>query len=170
MSKVLMFSRVFPIYHIREGEPTNFVEKLRNTFENKGLILALNPKINGSQLFKFINQLDTDESGIKAHTIRRGKRFKKGDVFSPRAWSDIPYASKQVIIAPDQIVTNTWDFEITEDGKYLINGKESNYIQLNKIALNDGFESLDDFELWFNLKIKEPFKGQIICWDNKISY
>lgn len=41
---------------------------------------------------------------VKYHTIRAGNRFKKGDYFSPRIWTDKPYASKQYQFHPDILI------------------------------------------------------------------
>lgn len=52
---------------------------------------------------KFINGFS------KEHTIRKGKRWKVGDKFSPRIWSGKPYKSKQIILAPDTEIKQVFD-------------------------------------------------------------
>lgn len=170
MAKVITFSRHYPAYHIRKKDHTFFVERLLNSFPIKGNLPELNEHIDGKLYFAFVNSLSDDNLPPKHHTVRRGKRYKKGDWFSPRVWSGTPYHSKQIIIAPLQQITEVYDFDITEDGKYLINGKEVNFKKLITIAQNDGFEFLDDFELWFNLKKRQSFSGQVICWNSNIKY
>src|SRR5581483_8638457 len=56
----------------------------------------------------------------KLHTVRKGKRWKAGDFFSPRVWSDRPYASKQVVIAPDIKLERVADIEISATGLIVI--------------------------------------------------
>jgi hypothetical protein len=109
-------------------------------------------------------------TGNKGHTIRSGKRWKVGERFSARVWSDRPYASKQIEFAEIEIL-KIWDFEITASD-YLLNGKKLNLTQLKEVANNDGLE-VDDFELWFAIhpKLKKDgFSGQVICWNGSIDY
>lgn len=152
MSKVIMFSRVFPAYHPKKGEPTFFVEKLLISRQGKDIC---------SQNFGF----DADKFEPKHHTIRSGHRFKVRDYFSPRVWSDKPYRSKQIIIAPDIKIEKVFDFKITKYG-YFVNKRQIGFYELPELAKNDGLE-VDDFECWFNFS---TFDGQIICWNKEINY
>ena len=163
MAKVLTFSRVFPAYHPRKGEETQFVGQIWNAL--KVLQLPL-PKIEELSPNFLDTILPMREIGCKYHTIRAGHRFKVGDKFSPRVWSGKPYASKQITIAQDIEVKKVWYFDIDPlTGNYLLNGVEQNLAQLKEIATNDGLE-IDDFECWF----PKSFRGQIICWNEKIDY
>lgn len=47
-----------------------------------------------------------------------------------------------------------------------VDGKKLTHLQIRELAINDGFESMEDFFLWFN----ESFKGKIIHWTNHIRY
>src|SRR6185312_11465979 len=107
MSKVLTFSRTFPAYHARAGEPTYFVEKIWK-------FLWDNEKSNYNPVREYfqcydevfpVNYEDEKENihhhAPKVHTIRAGHRWKVGDKFSPRVWSGKTYCSKQITIAPD---------------------------------------------------------------------
>jgi hypothetical protein len=176
MAKVITFSRTFPAYHPRKGEPTNFVEKvlyglIKGNVPGCGTELLKNPIVN-------IKALNPDE--IKSHTIREGNRFKKGDYFSPAIWGDNinpkngrtgPYQSKQIKFAPDIEIKNVWDIEMKTrlDERYkmpycifLVNDQP---VDASILALHDGLD-LVDLLSWF---IK-PFKGQIICWNENIKY
>jgi hypothetical protein len=148
MSKVITFSTVFPKCHPKEGLPTDFVRKF---------LVGKMGKTICSMNFGF----DAENIMPKYHTIRSGKRFKEGELFSPRIWSGIPYRSKQTIIAPDTRIVKIHDIERDEAGVFDINGKYINDDVELSLANNDGLE-LFDFLKWF-----EPygaFKGQIICW------
>lgn len=146
--KVITFSKEFPKGHWRQGEPTWFVEKI-----NYGL--------------KHLEQ-----TGIQAplwtppkyHTIRAGSRWKAGETFSARVWSDKPYRSKQIEFA-ELTIKKIWDIEFDENGVIAINGfyTDKDY----EIAMNDGLAE-DDFYSWFPMG--KPFKGQIICWNENIDY
>lgn len=181
MAKVITFSRVFPAYHPKKGQPTYFVEKFWNSFNKEALdqtFLAdysdeINFKLNKNlhfvdicNFFASLNQHQRENIGAKHHTIRGGNRFKVGDYFSPRVWSGKPYNSKQIVIAPDIEVKKVWDFEIWSDGSILINSEIHSQL-IVKIAENDGL-SVGDLLKWF--KHPKPFKGQIICWNENVEY
>lgn len=171
MSKVITFSRVFPAYHPRKGEPTFFLEKIWSSLNEC--------------YFDQIGDLDvsTEYFDPKHHTIRDNYRFKAGDYFSPRIWgTDInpksgrsgPYQSKQIIIAPDIKIEKTWRFEIKNNSEIYIDGKffYQNHISewhenIELLAKNDG---LTAGELFHWLKYPQPFDGQIICWEPNINY
>lgn len=171
MSKVITFSRVFPIAHSRQKEQTYFIEKIWKSLYVNGICPEyLNEYINNC--FSKLNKdsfIGYNSVSPKLHTIRNGNRFKKGDFFSPRVWSGKPYNSKQIIIAPDLEIKNVFDIEIYETNEVFINGNffcsfgSENWILLSK---NDGLSSLD-MKNWFN---KLPFKGQIICWSDSVRY
>ena len=166
MAKVITFSKTFPAYHPKAGHSTYFVEKFIKSFDNE----EYEPSKN------FITK--TTALGIQAwynltpkyHTIRSGKRWKKGEYFSPRIWSDKPYRSPMIKIAPDTLITNVWDFEI-KDGLILINNQVYAYSSstelLDALALNDGLSQIHLLE-WF--KYPNDFKGQIICWNENVKY
>lgn len=189
MAKVITFSRVFPAYHPRAGQPTYFVEQIYNcqnaVIDNVEFIATverqdleqLNPEIKYTSLIgDFLSSL-RNRSGFtdkKYHTIRAGKRFEAGDYFSPRVWSGKPYNSKQITIAPDTEIRYVWDFEITPDGIILLDGNTVGYHPCKRIevvAKNDGL-SRQDFEDWFmpDLKKFKGFKGQVICWSPDVKY
>lgn len=167
MSKVITFSRTYPSYHPRAGEPTYFVEKMLKSLEPESK--TWNPPYaqllkNGLSLFV------GDLIEPKHHTIRAGHRWKEGDWFSPRVWSGKPYNSKQIQFAPDIQIKKVWDFDISgHDGKFFIDGKTlaECHIFLIDIAENDGLTAAD-FRAWF--KHPKPFSGQIICWSDTINY
>ena len=172
MAKVLTFSRVFPVYHSQAGKDTLFVEKL---------MLGFPPFKQEFDVFGTLSLgLDRlNELYPKHHTIRAGKRFKEGDKFSPRVWLGKPYKSKQFCIAPDLTVTKTYDFTIEIDNDYMCIMIDSYpFYEENKsmvtqvealqtLAKNDGL-SLSEFKEWFQWG--KPFNGQIICWNDRVSY
>lgn len=168
MAKIITFSRYFPAYHSKKGQPTYFVEKFLkgrpNTIESE----AWNPE--KSLIEQLPMALDMwAEFKPKYHTIRAGKRWNEGDYFSPRVWSDKPYKSKMITIAPDTEIIKIWSFKIRE-GLFFINNHrlllENDYI-LYDIAHNDGLTRAELFE-WF--KYPNYFDGQIICWNKSVEY
>lgn len=159
MSRVITFSRVFPSYHPRKGEPTYFVEKVVKS-------------LHWDRPYPPVDNRSDFDSDIyinckpKHHTIRAGHRWKVGDKFSPRVWSGKPYASKQIQFAPDVEIKQIWDVEFDGDGcLWIFSDKERGPRILHTVAKNDGL-SLEDLMSWFN----KPFTGQVICWNEKINY
>jgi hypothetical protein len=128
---------VFPVTHIRKGEPTGFKD---------AFLQGQNDVFDG-----------------KHHTIRANydlwkKRFEEIDAGKAclciRQWSGKPYNSKQVEIAvltkEDGIGIQKLCFNEDRDGKkslilFTIDGKPNNRLFLAK---NDGL-SLEDWEEWF---------------------
>jgi hypothetical protein len=160
--KVIMFSRYFPKSHPRHGAPTYFVEKIWSAIKEP-----------------YSNHLDIPDISLweylyckpKNHTVRAGHRFRVGDKFSPRVWSEKPYRSKQLIIAPFIEVKKTFDFEMDLNGVYSINGKYIDPEIYSVLAQNDGLSEYD-MQFWFMPNYAKPkeFKGQIICWNENITY
>jgi len=171
---VRTFSRTYPFYHPKAGEPTFFVEKVLKSLLDKNetsvanYIYDMGQKLGYQTVDSFYQSIE--EQTPKHHTIRAGQHFKPGDTFSPRVWSGTPYASKQIQFAPEITIVKTWKFEISKQGNYAIDEMLYNATELKEVATNDGFTNLDDFELWFNLKRNEVFSGQIICWNPKLEY
>ena len=167
MAKVITFSQKFPSYHPKAGQPTYFVEAFyKSLFVMKCLPKELEESFNHEV---FLNGM------TKHHIVRSGNRFKKGDFFSPRVWgTDVnpksgksgAYHSKQIILSHDTEIKNVWDIEINEATEISINGKFISYGWEVELANNDGL-SWQEFNDWF---VKLPFKGQIICWNDAVSY
>lgn len=172
----IMFSRVYPKYHPKSGQPTWFVEKIwKSLWETTNFQGMGDYEANYQQYFPVG---DLPEENIhfhlaKSHTIRAGNRWKIGDYFSPRVWAGTAYRSPQVPFAPPIKIEKKWQFIISKDG-YRLNGNGSAGIitldQLGKIATNDGLET-DDLEQWFAPYGKNGEEEcQIICWNSNIEY
>ncbi len=163
---VIMFSRVFPAYHPKKGQPTYFVEKFIKSWDS-----SHNFKEVAASPFGIAKYIDGDffvnnDFEPKHHTIRSGHRWEEGDMFSPRIWTGKPYNSKQFQFALDTRIEKVWDitirgYEIRINGNIL--DREAHF-QLSK---NDGLD-VNDLKDWF--KIPCQFDGQIICWNKEIEY
>jgi hypothetical protein len=193
MSKVLTFSRVFPSYHPRKGEPTYFVEamltQLGIDYTKHDYFIWLvenNPDIDEWFLNEFYERLSHDIDP-KSHTIRAHKKpLKVGEWINPKCWAGRPYNKTkegywQIKFAPDIEVKKVWDFEVFIDIKsgydcvrlngvllHEFDGNEffmGGHLKLRTIAKNDGLE-FEAFGNWFN----KTMKGQIICWNENIEY
>jgi hypothetical protein len=172
MARVITFSRTFPAYHPKKGQPTYFVEGILNTMA--GILpsdyysfLKLNSG-NEKVAEAFFDTITEDITLFnKSHTIRAGRRWKAGDKFSPRVWSGKPYNSKMITIAPDIEIKKVWDFEVGPFGLVFINCLSVSDSTFEKVASNDGL-TLDELKEWF--QYPKPFDGQIICWNESIIY
>lgn len=175
MSKVITFSRYFPSYHPRKGEETFFREKIWCGLADiqRDWSFKIPNEITDWDWYKYYNGIP------KWHTIRAGNRWKVGDKFSPRVWSDKPYRSKQIIIAPDIEIKKLFYFEYLpalwiDESRIKINGTSINSKTYLELVNNDGLNPIDFIE-WFgggNVadSKRKPFSGQIICWNEKINY
>ncbi len=159
MARIILFSRYFPAYHPKAGQPTYFVEKVLNGL----LVLGIDRNVADWPI-DFYKSYNLNIDDLKYHTIRAGHRFKVGDKFSPRVWSGKPYRSKQIIIAPDCLVESVWDF-VKRGDQYFVNGIFRKFHTMERVAQNDGL-SWGDFVQWF----PEKFDGQIICWRKDVFY
>jgi hypothetical protein len=153
MSKVITFSRTFPKYHPRAGQPTNFKEKLLTS-------LYLMKRISHDQAVAF-NLIDHEDRIIhapKSTTVRAGFRWKENEYFSPREWSGKSYVSKQNKLFEDLRIETIYALDFYPgDGFYFC----GNRVEIDKtfIPINDGLSSLDFFH-WFDKSV--PFHGQIL--------
>lgn len=77
MSRVLTFSRVYPSYHPKAGEPTYFVEKIWQSIPG----LYRDTNLPGDVLFDEQYRYLRNDFTAKYHTIRAGHRWKAGDWF-----------------------------------------------------------------------------------------
>lgn len=176
MAKVITYSRQFPGYHPKAGEPTLFPEKVLNHLcidfrEEKysELLLKLNPDKPQELLFGFWEKLNNQCDATKVTTVRgNAERFRKGEFFSPRVWSGQPYNSQQIQFAPDTQVIGTHSC-IINGGNMFISAKRLGSKELYAHAVSDGFQTSEDFQNWFFhspdfIKASNTFDGQIIIF------
>lgn len=155
MSKVITFSRNFQSTHPRKGDPTYFIEKILLAFGEADEVK--------------LNEEFGEIPKPKKHTIRNGKRFKNGEKFSPRYWSEKPCSSPQVQFS-DEKELRVFDIKICIPDRLLeidgVNYYHTFDSTLAKIAENDGL-NVEDFKSWFGNKFLD---GQILCWDRNLTY
>lgn len=189
MSRVITFSRVFPAYHPKAGQPTNFIRKILKARYLSGdltanQILKISKELGlaGMQtaqgVFEYMNRL---EISPKHHTIRgvEKRRWNAGEKFSPRAWSGIPYRSKQISLGPDIEILDEYDVKISLFDGHILDASVDNPVYRTAVRENTDVISLmagndgllpEDFKDWFRegLTEEKPFIGQIICWTPKL--
>ncbi|UFK27494.1 hypothetical protein [Elizabethkingia phage TCUEAP3] len=150
------------------GKPTLFPEKIFAGLLKNGIVPT------SKDFFKCyrIPPMLMEKLKPKIHTIREdntnrwkpgimidffiGTRTKNMFRFAPR----VPVVSKQRIFMT-YLPQCGQGFEVSLDGRYLYKD------EIEKIAINDGFDTVDDFEEYFISQMKEDqFSGKIIHWTN----
>ena len=178
MSRTITFSRTFPAYHPKAGQPTFFVEGIltqlginRTTHDYLLWLKINNPEISELFLSDFYDSL-SENIEQKSHTIRAHKNpLKVGEFINPKCWADKPYNKTkegfwQIKFAPDIQIKKTWNFsKDILSGEFYLDGFDAT-THLEMIAKNDGL-SLQDFKDWFN---KPVANAQINCWNENIKY
>lgn len=179
----LSFSTVFPGNKKGlSGKPTLFVEKILHGLDRFNLTgffewneVFLEAYKEGYLLKEYKDGvLFEDDYDGKIHTIRgKGKRKWNEKKIHFRIWTGKPYVTPTFLFAPIIPCTGTEDiFVIHPDNendqfkpyvmigdKYLWNDSP----EMKELAINDGFDSVDDFFLWFD----EYFEGEIIHWTKR---
>lgn len=143
---VITLSQVFPVTHIRKGEPTGFKDK-------------------------FLAAINKEDEWCKLHTIRANyelwkKRFDEiaagNACLAIRQWTGRPYCSKQVELArltrEDGIGLQKLEIvkEKYNSRELWLGYADGRQIDVNNLAQNDGL-SLNDWIEWFkNYKLNQP--------------
>jgi hypothetical protein len=138
----------------KDGSFTDFEQKILNGLPNNydlkhllvtGVVLPRRPE--------------------KLHTIRRSARMKKGTKLSLRVWTGLPYRSPQRMFVETEC-TGVQKIHIWQDsfgGRYVVVDDRDEILSdgmVERLALNDGFENVDQFFSWFGFE----FTGYIIHW------
>ena len=97
--------------------------------------------------------------GIKLHTIRwdQNERWKQGRKIHFATGSRTPNYN----CFKEGICSGVQDIEII-GRKIYIDGNLLDEIIIQELAINDGFDSVDDFWWWFDQY--NPFEGKLIHW------
>lgn len=133
-----MVSRVFPAYHPRKGQDTDFPVKITNAVYNSDTVTDL-------KLHTIRGNYPLWESRIRA--INEGKA-----VLSLRYWAGKPYKSKQVEFCQLKgLQVGLQKIEMDMLG-WFIDDKDSS-VTTTDLAKNDGLYK-DDFTAWFKGKIE----------------
>jgi len=114
--------------------------------------------INGKRKLTNFEQKIND--GIKIHTIREdsNNRWKEGRVIHFATGSRTP----QYNCFKEGVCTGTQRIEIADRTVFIGSVKINN---IEELARNDGFDSVDDFWAWFDQY--SPFVGRLIHWTGK---
>lgn len=151
---VLGFKKKFNNVNPFHGKETKFVEKI---------LLGL-PYANWTGYDLGIKFKDIwRKKGIKTpkiHTIRKSNRWSAGRV--------IHFATgvrtKNYWCFAKHTCVSVQKIKIYRERLVIIDGKALSTSAIDQLALNDGFDSTDEFFAWFE---KEDFHGYLIHWTDK---
>jgi hypothetical protein len=107
--------------------------------------------------------------GSKPHTIRQTARCKPGDVLSLRRWTGKPYRSKQEVLRTETCIgVDAVRMEIAPGRGFAVsvNGAGLTYRQIEHLAIQDGFDGIEDMAEWFIDTHGLPWDGFLIRWSN----
>lgn len=165
------------------GKPNYFVEKIYVGLYDEGLVsiskiaeLAREPLNVVPDSWKYIDTLRKawgDYKG-KLHTIRRDEheRWKAGNMIHPVINNRTP---KRFQFCPEIPCVSTQKIEIFYEEKtpnvyiekqpFYYHTKRNTFGEekMLELAINDGFDSMEDFFNYFNT----PFTGKILHWTDK---
>lgn len=152
------------------GKPTYFPEKILKIFSDKDLRDFYKEKsmqaafLDAGYELKLIMQKTFKP---KIHTIRKDdkNRWKQGmmiDFFINARQKDMFRFAPRIPLKDNQRVYMTFiqgRFEVSVDDKYMY------YPEIEKIAINDGFDSYEDFRDYFISEMVDGFfGGYILHW------
>lgn len=162
---------ILPFSTQLNGKPTYFVERIHKCFSLKEIymIAGLDPSVHYPKDYNFVAK---DKLSPKLHTIRedkndRWKAGKKIDFFINCRQKNMFRFAPVLPVVSVQEVFMTYAFnnviQISIDGRELFS-----YTERLEFAINDGFDSWDDFFSYFYPKIKaspqEIYKPKLIHW------
>lgn len=155
------------------GKETHFIEKIwMSTDFNPNADVERSKEIvaiRKALVAKNRTYFNTEElwgNPPKFHTIRHGERFKKGDklhmVINNRTKNRFQFVPVLEVVSTQEVYMSCFKQELEID----IDDRYRYYPDKEKLAINDGFDSYDDFESYFKYIMKETntFSGQIIHW------
>ena len=154
------------------GKPTYFVEKILKSFDGKDCTEDDKLMLKEAIYLELLSPFKYDEVKPKLHTIREDKndRWKPGvmiDFFiNARQPNMFRFAPRIPVVSTQRILMSYAYGNIIEIS---INGREINDFKVKElIAINDGFDSWDDFVDYFIPIIEKSedgfFTGKIIHW------
>lgn len=156
---------ILPFSTELHGKPTYFVEKIHKCFSLREIymIAALDPSIHYPKDYNFVAK---DKKAAKLHTIRedakdRWKAGTKIDFFINCRQKDMfRFAPRIPVVSTQTIEIIADNFEFMNDYQIKIDGKLLSFDEQLELALNDGFDCLLHFFLYFNT----DFTGKLIHW------
>lgn len=167
---------ILPFSRQLNGTPTYFVEKIHKGFRLKELIMkaGIDPRIHYPPNYNYVAK---DKLAHKIHTIREDKkeRWKPGtkiDFFINCRQKDmfrfapvLPVVTVQKVEIVYYHNRETLTLDLPQKKGVIVDEKPLMRSEIEQLAQNDGFDSIEDFFAYFN----EDFTGKLIHW-TKLKY
>ena len=160
---------ILPFSTQLNGKPTYFVEKILKCFDEREATESDKEMLREAIEKGYLDVWKYDDVTPKLHTIRKDdkQRWKRGtkiDFFINCRQKDMFRFAPQLPVISTQRVFMTYAYndiiEISVNGNYINDRKQ--------FAINDGFDTYEDFFNYFYSIIKksehEAFSGKIIHW------
>lgn len=149
------------------GKPTYFVEKIHLGLLQNSLLDMVGFDDNDFDGFD-INKVAECEP--KIHTIRKDdkNRWKPGmmiDFFINARQKDMFRFAPRIPLKSKQRIFMTYLPHLGNGFQVSINGRELHKSEIKVLAVNDGFETVEDFEDYFISEMEnDEYNGKIIHW------
>lgn len=149
------------------GKPTYFVEKIHSGLLQNSLLDMVGFDDNDFDGFD-INKVA--ECQPKIHTIRKDdkNRWKRGmmiDFFINARQKDMFRFAPRIPLKSKQRIFMTYLPHLGNGFQVSINGRELHKSEIKVLAVNDGFETVEDFEDYFISEMENnEYSGKIIHW------
>lgn len=151
------------------GKPTYFVEKIWQGFPESDQYIE-EWFTDGKMYEQYDFHPDAYGMFPKIHTIREDKteRWKKGvmiDFFINARQKNMFRFAPRIPVVSKQRIFMTYLPQCGLGFRVSINGRELEEFEVEKLAINDGFDAVEDFENYFiKQMIDDQFSGKIIHW------
>lgn len=101
------------------------------------------------------------QSGMKRQTIRAARKrpFRRGETLH----HFVGMRTRQCCKLGISVCTRVSDIQIY-DRTVKIDGRVLYPENIERLAKNDGFASVEDFFAYFDFTRSDSFKGQFVCW------
>ncbi|TWP23117.1 hypothetical protein ETU10_08455 [Apibacter muscae] len=150
-----------------EGKPNYFIEKIWRGLLNSRKSPIYMYSIYNNKYAEIFGESWGSKIGLlpKIHTIRQDKsnRWKEGDkihfVINNRTANQFEFAPVIQCVRIQKIEIIHKHIPMVK-----IDGQEQSFYELQRLASNDGFDSVEEFFKYF----KEDFNGKIIHWTSAI--
>ena len=146
------------------GRSTFFVEKIWQSFPDEKTADIFSGYLDGMEMVDYDFSCDAISLRAKKHTIRKDERnrWKVGmdihffiNVRTKKMFKFAPIV-KVKLIQKISIKPNAETFRVKIDDHFLSDD------EIEKLSINDGFNSVEEFFSYFN----EDFTGRLIHWTN----
>lgn len=152
------------------GKPTYFIQKIWNGLIKEHILDVYDEKEIHREYYRQFDEIIEFDTELppKLHTIRRGNRWRKGMkihmTIHNRTKKRFQFAPVLECTGVQNVEIDHWWYDEEKTAANFptvkINGKSLEWKDIENLALNDGFPSVEDFFKFFD----SDFKGQIIHW------